>query len=170
MGPEATKRRVVRSTEGWPTKGDVKKTRLSKALLLLVSPPLRIGRVLCEMTIVVGGSILPPNRTAFAQRALCAVDSCSNMGPLILRGAAESRARLHEFMHKPFAFVVRKLWVAQAPETSSNNEITLIRRPRVLFRIRHPLFQNSPLLFTTDIESRCVTFTRLRRVRPQSSS
>ena len=100
--------------------------------------PAGLGRVLGAIrgvdhqpAVVVGRSVAPPDRAAFAQGTFGRIDrlACGFLGHLVTcaQGHADLAARRHQLCH-PEGFVIRaELRIGRSPEATLDDEIPAVR-------------------------------------------
>ena len=95
-----------------------------------VAKPGRIRAILCKVTGEVWCAIVPPDRSAFAQRPFCRINRNARRCDLfkVTLSVTNSAPRVHEFPDKPRALVWLDLWIAFSPETTPHDDIAAVRR------------------------------------------
>lgn len=83
------------------------------------------------MPVEVGRAIVPPDRAAFAQGHLGAIDrfmrGCLCCMISFAPGCADSTARFHQFLDQTFALIRLQRWIARAPEPPAHHEVASVR-------------------------------------------
>ena len=100
------------------------------------SIPIRVRSIDNQFAVKVWLTICPPDRSPFAKRSLCLVDQCACdlLGICVtgLQGSTDLPAGQHELINQFLPQVFGKMWITHSPETPRYDEISTVRRNRIL--------------------------------------